>query len=86
MPSGQSSAPTFVSRPAADVVRDAECEPDGWVAVGWADERPIYLSAQDILKAGKSGLELLCQELAAQSALASQRFQTEPFTGEGATS
>jgi len=51
-----------VSRLAVDILRDAERQPDGWVVFAWIGELPVYLAAQDILKAGRKGIHALCAE------------------------
>ena len=59
------SGPTpdkIVSRPAVDILRDAEQQPDGWVVFAWFGDLPVYLAAQDVLKAGHECIPVLNAE------------------------
>ena len=55
----------LIGRSCRDVIRDAERDPHGWVVVAWMGELPLYVLAQDALKAGPEGLRLIAEELAA---------------------
>ena len=56
----------MVTRPSADVLRDAEQRPDGYVTIVWLGNMPLFLSAQWALQAGRPGIEQAQRELLGQ--------------------
>jgi len=52
--------------PSADVLADAERQPDGSVVLAWAGDVALHVTAQAALKMGWPGLEQLARELGAR--------------------
>ena len=62
-PAEMLQARRVIARSYREVISDAEHDPHGWVIVAWAGDLPLYLMAQDALKAGVAGLRQLSGEL-----------------------
>jgi hypothetical protein len=56
----------LVTRPAADVLRDAKHDPTGHVTLAWLGDVALYLQAQWALQAGEAGIEEAQRELLGQ--------------------
>jgi hypothetical protein len=56
----------LVTRPASDVLRDAERDPNGHVTLVWLGDVALYLQSQWALQAGIEGVEQAQRELLGQ--------------------